>query len=361
MVRLIEDVEMQRYNLRLKEKIVELSKPTSSAVVLKIPYADIDKEEYTSNKFIVYILVYGKRIHVGYSKNGLKGRDRTAEVNTKWGDCYILTQLKENSFFNSGIVQYIENKFIDMIKSVSGIKCNDKVESETEISISEYEIDDCESYIEEVYKMLYSIGLNFESIALTDTESDDKTVSKSTSSKEEVKDTKDESDGSEASSISTDELEVANANTEDSGKRVRHVQENDGLSKTVREASDNKVISSKEIEDNEAEELENCFYLKKKLPDSDVEVEAKMVIEDGKYKVLAGAKLSPVVTRALENTVGKSRKEVDIHDNILMRNYITDTPMAASNFVIGAFSNGLIEWKDKYGNPLRDTLRKASA
>jgi hypothetical protein len=165
----------------------------------------------------------------------------------------------------------------------------------------------------------------------------------------------------EFKSIINDELEVANTNTEDSGKRARHVTENDELSKTVREASDNRVISAKETEDTEAGELENCFYLRKKLPDSDVEVEAKMVIEDGKYTVLAGAKLSPVVTRALENTVGKSRKEADIHNNILMRNYITDTPMAASNFVIGAFSNGLIEWKDRYGNPLRDTLKKASA
>ena len=335
---------MQRYNVRLKDRVVDVSKPTGSAVVIKVPYKDIDKEEYTDNKFVVYFLVNGKNIHICYSRDGIKGRDRTAENDRVWEDVYIITQLKENSFFNSAIIEHIANKFIEIVKSISNFECSNTVADESDVPISEFEVDNCREYVDEVYDMLYSIGLNFESDKLSNSEGDKSTTA--------TKPTKPKAKESKAAK---NEDVVIEENNEAASNKLTTKQDAEDLANMVKGTSAEKSFY------DDAPEVENCFYLKKRMNDTDIDVEARMIIEDGKFVVLAGAKLSPVVAKSLENTIGKARREADIMNNVLMSDYIADTCMIASNFVTGTFSNGMLEWKDKDGNPLRDTLKKLSA
>ncbi len=335
---------MQRYNVRLKDRVVDVSKPTGSAVVIKVPYKDIDKEEYTDNKFVVYFLVSGKSIHICYSRNGIQGRDRAAENGRVWEDVYIVTQLKENSFFNSAIIEHIANKFVEIVKTISNFECDNTVANESDVPISGFELDNCKEYVDEVYDMLYSIGLNLESASISNLDGD-KSTEPSKTAKSKTKESK---------TVKNEDI-VVEANNEAASNRLMTKQDAEDLAN---------MISGTPVEKSfyeDAPEVENCFYLKKRMNDTNEDVEARMIMEDGKFIVLAGAKLNPVVAKSLENTIGKARREADIMNNVLMSDFIADTCMIASNFVTGTFSNGMLEWKDKDGNPLRDTLKKLSA
>ena len=108
----------KKYNIKYNGRSVEMTKPNSTMIVYKIPYADIEKKKIgvlIPNQFIVYIL-YGSNphgkdmIYVGKSKNGIASRP-TAHKNKyeAWTTCFILTQFKERTFFNDGTIQYLED------------------------------------------------------------------------------------------------------------------------------------------------------------------------------------------------------------------------------------------------------------
>ena len=157
-----------KYNIRLSESnTVEITKPNSSVVAYKFSYKQLQKkivDTVISNRFIVYILV-GKNsdkrtvLYVGKSKNGLDNRPTAHETdNIEWEHCYILTTFSERTFFNDGVIQYIENRISKMVSNNQSYINTTKVTNVETITIGDTE--DCDEYIEEVVKMLYVLGLS---------------------------------------------------------------------------------------------------------------------------------------------------------------------------------------------------------
>ena len=99
------------------------------------------------------------------------------------------------------------------------------------------------------------------------------------------------------------------------------------------------------------------LYLKsrKKLYNATAEYD----INTGEIVVLKGSVLSEnvVSTGSFRGTrpILKAR-EGCVNDNILLENKYFKSSSTAANFVKGSSSNGLICWKDKNGNTLKDIL-----
>jgi hypothetical protein len=158
----------QKYAIRYNdEHSIEMSKPNSSILVYKIPYKIMKQktlEVQITNRFIVYILL-GKNntgqdiVYVGKSKNGIDNRPTSHEgENKQWHECYILTTFSEKSFFNDGTIQYIENQIHQRIRRLNKFENTTKATNTDTISLSDAE--DCIDYLNEVYNMLYILGLN---------------------------------------------------------------------------------------------------------------------------------------------------------------------------------------------------------
>lgn len=45
----------KKYTLRLSDGITEISRPTSSTVIFRIPYSKLSNNIHTNNSFIVYM------------------------------------------------------------------------------------------------------------------------------------------------------------------------------------------------------------------------------------------------------------------------------------------------------------------
>lgn len=157
-----------KYNIKYTDSnCVEISKPNSSILIYKIPYNEIKKEIIDidiTNRFIVYILI-GKDdnnndiIYVGKSKNGIDKRPTAHEEDGKhWQICYILTTFYEKTFFNDGVIQYIENTIHKRIAKINTFITTTKATNFNTISVTDTE--DCDDYIAEAYKMLYVLGLD---------------------------------------------------------------------------------------------------------------------------------------------------------------------------------------------------------
>lgn len=160
-------IKTKRYIGRYLGRSIEMSRANSATLVYRIPYQNlsIKDEVFTiENQFIVYIL-YGKNdagrdvIYVGKSKNGLKNRP-TAHENkyNKWLYCYILTQLKERTFFNDGAIQFLENRLNHIVNDLGTFEnTTNKTNSGTANRNDE---EDCEDYLEEALQMLDVLGLD---------------------------------------------------------------------------------------------------------------------------------------------------------------------------------------------------------
>ena len=146
---------------------VEISKPNSSILAYKIPYREIKNkiiDMSITNRFIVYILTgkdkEGKDIiYVGKSKNGIDNRPVAHEGENKiWKTCYILTSLNEQSFLNDGTIQYIEDKLNQHIKQLDMYLNTTKVTNSN--TIGNYEMECCDEYLDEIFNMLFILGLD---------------------------------------------------------------------------------------------------------------------------------------------------------------------------------------------------------
>lgn len=157
-----------KYLIKTNDKnCIEMTRPNSSIIVYKIPYKEMKNrvvDVEILNRFIVYILV-GKSsdgkdiIYVGKSKNGIDNRPTSHEgENKNWKTCYVLTTYSERTFFNDGTIMYIEDKIHQRLRSL------DLYENTTKATTSEtanpFDAEFCDEYIEEVYKMLYILGLD---------------------------------------------------------------------------------------------------------------------------------------------------------------------------------------------------------
>ena len=157
-----------KYMVKTNEKnCIEMTKPNSSIIVYKIPYKEMKNrvvDVNITNRFIVYILV-GKNtegkdiIYVGKSKNGIDNRPTAHEdENKKWKVCYVLTTFAERTFFNDGTIMYIEDQINQRLRTLDMYENTTKVTTADTTNIFDKEF--CDEYIEEVYKMLYVLGLD---------------------------------------------------------------------------------------------------------------------------------------------------------------------------------------------------------
>jgi len=157
-----------KYMVKTNDKnCIEMTKPNSSIIVYKIPYKEMKNrvvDVNITNRFIVYILV-GKNtdgkdiIYVGKSKNGIDNRPTAHEdENKKWKICYVLTTFAERTFFNDGTIMYIEDQINQRLRTLDMYENTTKVTTSDTTNIFDKEF--CDEYIEEVYKMLYILGLD---------------------------------------------------------------------------------------------------------------------------------------------------------------------------------------------------------
>ena len=156
-----------KYIINYENRCVEFFKPTGSIIVYKLPYEEVKKTILPiniPNRFIVYILVgvndkKQEVIYVGKSKNGMDNRPTAHETDgIRWFYCYILTTFSEKTFFNDAAIQYVENRIYSDIKKSSRFVSLTKATNSNTISDFEREI--CEEYLEEAYNMLYIGGLD---------------------------------------------------------------------------------------------------------------------------------------------------------------------------------------------------------
>lgn len=158
----------KKYIINCHGKAVEITKPNSMIQICKMPYKDVVAKKYSAiiqNPFIVYILhginESGKdMIYVGKSKNGIANRPQAhSDKYDNWSTCYVLTQFKERTFFNDGTIQYLEN---EINQRIDELKCFENTTRQTTTgTANSYDMEDCDDYLEEAYKMLYVLGLDF--------------------------------------------------------------------------------------------------------------------------------------------------------------------------------------------------------
>ena len=159
---------IKKYIIRYNDKkCVELSKPINTTLVYRIPYKNIKNKNHNieiSNRFIVYILI-GKKIkgldyiYLGKSKNGIDNRPTAHESkNIDWKLCYIFTDIKERTILNDGTIQYLEDKICNRINEIG--KYENLTKQTTSGTANHSDMEDCNTFLEEAYDMLNTLGLD---------------------------------------------------------------------------------------------------------------------------------------------------------------------------------------------------------
>lgn len=143
---------MSTYNITRKGLGYIISKPLSTIKIIRLPYNNIKSFDYQS--FLVYILVKNNNIYVGKSKNGVLNRP-TSHTNN-WDLVYFI--IDESNLFNDGIIQYLENVINNKINLTDAYNNQTQLTNRDTINESEYEYISHE--LNEIYYMLYALGLD---------------------------------------------------------------------------------------------------------------------------------------------------------------------------------------------------------
>lgn len=143
---------MSTYNITRKGLGYIISKPLSTIKIIRLPYNNIKSFDYQS--FLVYILVKNNNIYVGKSKNGVLNRP-TSHTNN-WDLVYFI--IDESNSFNDGIIQYLENVINNKINLTDAYNNQTQLTNRDTINESEYEYISHE--LNEIYYMLYGLGLD---------------------------------------------------------------------------------------------------------------------------------------------------------------------------------------------------------
>lgn len=143
---------MSTYNITRKGLGYIVSKPLSTIKIIRLPYDNIKSFDYQS--FLVYILVKNNNIYVGKSKNGVLNRP-TSHTNN-WDLVYFI--IDESNLFNDGIIQYLENVINNKINLTDAYNNQTQLTNRDTINESEYEYISHE--LNEIYYMLYGLGLD---------------------------------------------------------------------------------------------------------------------------------------------------------------------------------------------------------
>ena len=105
---------------------------------------------------------------------------------------------------------------------------------------------------------------------------------------------------------------------------------------------------------------DGLYYLKRKIKAwGNREVNGTLKVENGKFRVLAGSTVCPILNKGLTtiSLVNSKRKEANIENDVSTRDVVFNSPSLASMFVIYGPSNGWTDWKTKDGKPI-DIYRK---
>lgn len=143
---------MSTYNITRKGLGYIISKPLSTIKIIRLPYNNIKSFDYQS--FLVYILVKNNNIYVGKSKNGVLNRPTSHSNN--WDLVYFI--IDESNLFNDGIIQYLENVINNKINLTDAYNNQTQLTNRDTINESEYEYISHE--LNEIYYMLYGLGLD---------------------------------------------------------------------------------------------------------------------------------------------------------------------------------------------------------
>lgn len=283
----------KKYIIRYSGHSVEMSRPNSTVLVYKIPYRDLEVKNYgfqIPNAFIVYIL-FGKNdqgrdvVYVGKSKNGLTYRPvaHTDKYNN-WTACYVVTQFKERTFLNDGTIQYLEDKLNKRINDLKTFVNTTNMTTTGTANKSDEE--DCDDFLEEIYPMLFILGLDLLS--------------------------------------GNDKDPIAITTTQTSP-----VSRNESFSAIP----------------------DGVYYMDRKLKRNDNQpVDAKMRVENSKFILCIGSKISASIGSGCPESILELRKNTDYVENgILKKEVAFDSPSSAGCFVIGASCNGWVNWKTKDG------------
>lgn len=143
---------METYNITRNGLAYIINKPMSTLKIMRIPYNQIKSFEYQS--FLVYILVKDKKLYIGKSKNGLL--NRPTSHTDDWYEVYLIYDTGYN--FNDGIIQYLEHTICNQINKTNRYVNQTKL-SNIDTS-SEYEQTFMDTIINDIYYMLYGLGLD---------------------------------------------------------------------------------------------------------------------------------------------------------------------------------------------------------
>ena len=127
------------------------------------------------------------------------------------------------------------------------------------------------------------------------------------------------------------------------------------------------LITYKDVVDNDYSEIDegdnSCvvpdgyYYLDRKIKRANKKYKAKMQVASGKYIVLSGSEICSKIGQGLSDNIIDLRNSANITDEVLLNDVSFNSPSAASQFVIGAASNGWTNWKCEDGQMI-DVFRK---
>lgn len=284
----------KKYTIRYSGHSVEMSKPSSTVLVYKIQYRDLKLKNYgfdIPNQFIVYIL-FGK------NENGKdvvyvgKSKNGVANRPTSHTDKY------ENWNSCYILTQFKERTFFN---------------------------DGTIQYLEDkLNKQINKLGTYINTTETTATG----TANKS-----------DEEDCDDYLNEAYDMLFILGLDL------YNGLREED--SQPIEVFDGNEADSSQYIIPD------SCFYISRKLKrNGNRPVNAKMMVQDGKYIVLAGSEICMTETVGVSVGVKAIRNSDYVKQGILQRDVVFDSPSSAASFVIGGSSNGWSDWKTKDGVPI---------
>ena len=102
---------------------------------------------------------------------------------------------------------------------------------------------------------------------------------------------------------------------------------------------------------------ENTFYLKRKIRNTGITVEATGIKTRDGFVVLKGSYIAKEEMKAIPRKVQELRQTAKIDKNrILQDDILFTSPSYAAAFVIGGSTNGLVDWKTSDSIPLKNIL-----
>ena len=124
------------------------------------------------------------------------------------------------------------------------------------------------------------------------------------------------------------------------------------------------IIDSKPRETSDEKTFEKQFdlFLSRKSRKSNRRIEAKCKRTDEGFVVLKGSMIeeidSPAIPRSIKELRDTCRKNNEIMDGRLCKNYLFNSPSYAAAFVLGTNANGRTEWKTEDGRTLKELEEK---